>query len=625
MDAPAEALWPLASDTNRFNRDTGLPVVHDDRDTGEELENARRKLRITLNGFIPIAWEELPFEWVRPWRFGVVRRYRGGPLKEMRVLCELDPIDGERCRIVYSVAVTPNGLLGRIIVPVQIGILSRRAFEKAFRSYAEHVRRTGASTPIPQDDPKAIQRLSGAVGRLVDAGVRSLVAEKLITHLSSADALSLVRIRPALLARLWELPRAEMLEACLEATRLGILDLQWDLLCPSCSGSKEDVATLSELRTRKAVHCDTCRIDFSVDFDRSVELTFHPNASYRRAADALFCVAGPQVTPQVLVQQLVEPGETREVRPLLNAGGYRVRILGGPSGGGFVVDPAAGNATHDVRIGLEGISVDGEDVTGPESTFRIHNDTPVERLVQIERTAWTDDVVTAAEVTRNQTFRDLFSSEVLEYGEFVSVGSLTLVFTDLRDSTRLYTRVGDARAYGRVMEHFEVLREAIVNEGGSVVKTIGDAVMAVFPTPAPALAALDAARRELRLREDGEPLVLKAGLHHGPCIAVTLNDRLDYFGTTVNVAARLGSLSSGEDTVISDEVRRDPGVEAYLADARADVASANVSLRGIDGGARIWRVTTEWGSGRGGGARGGGDAPGPGERFGDAPFDISIP
>ena len=73
LPAAAEKVWPLVSDTNRFNRDTGLPTVVDGRAEGEELENARRKLNMVVKG-LPLAWEELPFEWVSPWRFGVVRR-----------------------------------------------------------------------------------------------------------------------------------------------------------------------------------------------------------------------------------------------------------------------------------------------------------------------------------------------------------------------------------------------------------------------------------------------------------------------------------------------------------------------------------------------------------------------
>ena len=211
----------------------------------------------------------------------------------------------------------------------------------------------------------------------------------------------------------------------------------------------------------------------------------------------------------------------------------------------------------------------------------------------LERTAWSDQAATAAEVMALQVFRDLFSTEALRPGEEMSVGTLTVVFTDLRDSTRMYREIGDAPAYGSVVEHFDVLTEAIRRENGAVVKTIGDAVMAVFRRPVSSLAALLAAQAELAAPPGGgRALELKAGIHCGPCIAVTLNGRLDYFGSTVNAAARLAGLSRGHDVVISDAVRTDPEV-AELLGALA-VEPVDVTLKGFDDEPfRLWRVTRD--------------------------------
>lgn len=374
---------------------------------------------------------------------------------------------------------------------------------------------------------------------------------------------------------------------------MGVLNLQWDILCPLCGGAKEEARTLSDLRSSRDVHCDTCRIDFSLEFDRSVELTFRPHPSYRKPIEAMFCVAGPQVTPHILAQQLLQPGERREIRPRLDAGGHRVRPLNGIGGGSFEVVPTADPGSIEIRLGLNGIDVVGPSILGSDPIVTLVNDTPVEQLMVLERTMWTDDVVTAAEVTTNQAFRDLFSSEVLAHGEFISVGTLTIAFTDLRNSTQLYQQIGDAQAYGRVMEHFEVVRRAIADQSGTVVKTIGDAVMAVFTSPGAAIRAMVTAREDLlRTGGEGEPLVLKSGIHTGPCIAVTLNDRIDYFGTSVNVAARLGALSSGTDVVISEEVRVDPEVADLLERSMASVTPLDVELKGIEDRMRLWRISS---------------------------------
>ena len=154
----------------------------------------------------------------------------------------------------------------------------------------------------------------------------------------------------------------------------------------------------------------------------------------------------------------------------------------------------------------------------------------------MERLAWSDQAATVAEVTALQCFRDLFSEEALCPGERISVGSLTILFTDLCASTRLHKEVGDAPAFGLVMGHFDLLLEAIAAEEGAVVKTIGDAVMAVSRRPVRAGRAILRVQKALAIAPGklGD-LQLKTGMHYGLYIAVTPNDKLDYFGFMVNL------------------------------------------------------------------------------------------
>jgi class 3 adenylate cyclase len=202
--------------------------------------------------------------------------------------------------------------------------------------------------------------------------------------------------------------------------------------------------------------------------------------------------------------------------------------------------------------------------------LHLENESQAEQLFMLERFAWSDQATTAAEVTMLQLFRDLFANEALRPGEQISVGSLAILFTDLRGSTRLYREIGDAPAFGLVMDHFDVLREMVNAEGGVIVKTLGDSIMAAFPHPIDALrAALNAQHALAHPAEGRLPLSVKAGIHYGPCIAVTLNDRLDYFGSTVNVAARLESLSQGDDVIVSNGIYDDPQVADWLASGSA--------------------------------------------------------
>jgi class 3 adenylate cyclase len=586
-----ERLWTFVADTNRFNRETGLPSVR--RADDAVRENARQNLRFSRLG-LEVEWEEEPFEWVRPYRFGVHRRYSAGPVVSTRVLVELESWPSGGTRLVYHTWIRPKNLLGMITVPALMRFSYRRAFDTAFRKYDDLAMMADPAVVQPAGVrfvPGGRARLDALRRELVErTGEPELVA-RLVETVERGDDFDLARLRPYALADAWGVPRRKVLELCLQATRAGLFDLRWDLLCPLCRGVKESGSTLEEMRQR--AHCESCNVDFAANFDRSVELTFRASPMLRRVEERTFCVGGPQLTPHIVAQQLLAPGDRRGVTLPLEAGRYRLRTLG-LAGGQFLIATPDGAQEAMLTAAHDGWSHD-EVRVALAPTLHFENTTDAEQLFVLERMAWSDEAATAAEVTALQVFRDLFSSELLRPGERISVGSLTVLFTDLRDSTSFYQQIGDAPAFGRVMDHFAVLREAIAEEDGALIKTIGDAVMAVFRRPASALRAILEAQRRLAAPSGGAlPFYLKAGMHHGPCIAVTLNDRLDYFGSVVNMAARLERLSSGEDIIISDAVRNDPEVEELLSAPQNRLVPERFEarLKGFDEAQfYLWRVT----------------------------------
>ncbi len=588
LKSDPERLWSFVADTNRFNRDTGVPSVAEGEGK-QRLRNARRRLRLSFLG-LPVEWEEQPFEWIRPSRFGVTRTYIKGPVAELRVLAELEPQTGGGTHLTYQVWAQPKTLLGFIVIPLQIGQISARKFATAFRRYDQTVATEEVSSVEeagPELSPVIRDRIEAIEARLTAEGVTPEIARRLTDFVEHADDFSVARIAPYLLADDWGESRRAVLEACLRATRAGLLDLRWDLLCPLCRGPQESESSLSDVSTK--VHCETCRIDFTVNFDRFVEITFRPNASVRTVDVKNYCIGSPERTPHVVAQQLLAAHTTRSVSLPLEVGRYRLRVLE-LSGELLLTVDDNGASSGTVSV--------AHDITGPElhlaspATLNLENNSDAEHLFMLERLSWSDQAATAAEVTALQIFRDLFSSEALRPGDQISVGTLTVLFTDLRNSTRLYRDIGDATAFGRVMNHFDVLKRAIAEADGALVKTIGDAVMGVFRNPAAALTAMLRAQEELASPPEGTaPLTLKAGIHIGPCIAVTLNERLDYFGSTVNMAARLEGLSTGNDVVISAAVYNDPEVRKLLNSTGLQAAPFVMELKGFDEERfDLWRV-----------------------------------
>jgi adenylate cyclase len=577
LKSPREKLWPLVANTDRFNRDAQVPSL----DHNQPLPAGRRRLRLKVFG-MPVEWEETPFEWVRPSRIGSTRTYSKGPIASIRVLIQLLPREDGGTNLIYEIWARPKSPLGLVAIPLQIGLISARRFGRTFKEYDSMVQ-SGESISTEESaereiSPAEAKRLALLAEKMVERGVPSRIAKMLTDFVAQADEMDLTRIRPYALADAWSEPRRTLLEACFHATRVGLLDLQWDLLCPMCRGPQESNSTLRDIHAHG--HCAGCEIDFDVNFDRFVEVTFRPNASVRAVDPKTYCMGSPQRTPHVIAQQILPPRTDRMLTLPLEAGRYRVRT---PSlrGEQKLEARRGGPAEAVIELSRAGWGEDLQLSTSPN--FKLVNNTDAEQVFVLERTAWTDQAATAAEVTALQIFRDLFSTEALRPGEQISVGTLTVLFTDLRNSTQLYREIGDATAFGCVLNHFEVLKKAISDEDGAVVKTIGDAVMAVFRRPAGALRAMLAAQEELAIPGEGrQALTLKAGMHQGPCIAVTLNDRLDYFGSTVNMAARLECLSTGHNVIISQSVYEDPEVQDLFEEQSGlESEEFDVTLKGF--------------------------------------------
>ena len=585
LESSPQAIWPLASNTNRFNRDTGQPEI-ELLDNVKGVKHTRMKLPI-----LRVEWQEEPFEWTYPYSFGILRTYNKGPIDEMRVQANFDPRADGGTHVRYQTWMKTSNLLAQLAIPFVIGVIAKNRFESVFRIYDRLANKRGSVIEMSRPRGLSLERrtrFKSLSETIIRQGTDPSLVERLEDFLNRADELSVQRIRPYALADRWEVSRRAVLEMFLRATRAGILDMSWDLLCPSCRGTTEGHTNLGDVRGNS--HCETCQIDFTVNFDHNIEVVFRPNASVRSVEyEAAFCVGSPQLQPHVVFSQSITPLRTFPVRMPLESGRYTLRASN-VAGSVSLVASADGLSTASLRVTSFGWPPE-QQLVSLHPTLNLINATDADQTFQLERTAWSDQASTAADVTALQVFRDLFASEVVRPGEEISIGSVTLMFTDLRDSTRLYRRIGDASAFGRVREHFEILENSIASEGGAIVKTMGDAVMATFRHPSAALRAVWNA--QTKIAEYGEPMLwLKVGIHKGACIVVNLNDRLDYFGSTVNTAARLPAFSQGGELVFTNEINDDPEVRQFLSENRKlDALSPfTANVKGFDEPFTMWKV-----------------------------------
>jgi class 3 adenylate cyclase len=581
-----QLLWPQVADTDRFNREAGLPSVL--RLPGA-LESSDAVLVAARLGFWTLRWMERGFTWTRFERFSSERQYLAGPVAAMRMELQLIPnAAGTRLRYEVEVTLRWPGFAPLLKAILKIGIRPR--FAKAFQKAGA---RAAQNKTLPLNLTFATgghDRMQARLQDLAATGANTKAVTALGMWLQKTDDFDLLRIRPYALTEVLSASRREALELCLHATKAGLLEMRWEPLCPLCRGPKGISERLDGLRS--TVHCDACHIDFNTDLDRSVEVTFRVHPALRMPSPGVFCVGSPQRTPHILVRENLKSNTVGNFPLHLEPGRYRLRS---PSLPGGLFLRAEVNGLAEVEIDLRQAGWSRQEMhLGLNPCIRLQNKLDQDAVIIWERMAYADDAATAADVLCLQAFQDLFGSETLRPGEEIAVGNLAFLFTDLKGSTRLYREVGDAKAFALVMQHFAVLQECITEAGGTIVKTIGDAVMAAFTHPEAAVQA--AMRAQQKLRDVGSDLILKTGVHCGSCIAVTQNERLDYFGSTLNMAARLVGFCHGGDLVLTTAVSEDPGVAHWMETFGGDLECypLAVSVRGFEGEThRLLRIVTK--------------------------------
>lgn len=598
LESSPEQLWPYAADNQRFNQTAGFKPV-DYRDIPQKTGGSKRIAQIKIWKYT-VEYEDRPFEWIRYQRYSNERIFKTGPIHRMYFEMILEP-HGTGTKLHYNFKYTPKNLISELfiknIIKPNMYKTSTRIF-KNIDEYLQNETRLAFATKPPKLGDTAEQRLQTLGQQVIAEGYNSQWVETLIDLIKSDIDLNLTRLRPYQLADRWSASRRSVLEMFLSATKLGLLNMNWEVMCPLCRGGKQHTSTLGELQ--KTVHCSTCNINFEADFSQYVELTFTPHPQIRFVPINEYCAGSPMVTPHILAHQILAPKESRTIAIKLESGNYRLRTQKQGVEKWFNLQCPNTTQSSDYTVELSSDEIvlmeqasTNNKVTSSLTNFTLTNQADYEQRFFLEQGDWYTDAVTAAEVTALQHFRDLFSDEVLRPGDEIGIQGLTILFSDLVGSTAMYNQQGDASSYALVRKQFDYLQEVVRLNGGTIVKTIGDAIMAVFSTPASGVGAAYAIQKGLadfNNQHTNKPIMIKLGLHYGPCIAVNMNGLLDYFGTTVNLAARLEGQSKGGDIVISTAVWEDTSVQSLITDNSIMVKPFQTKIKGFDESFHLYRL-----------------------------------
>jgi len=473
------------------------------------------------------------------------------------------------------------------------------------------------------------------------------VISKFETFIRTADDYSLFRVDPVQYSAEIGLTENESIDLFLHAAKLRLFDMEWNLICKCCGEVFTSLRGIGKVQTHFV--CNTCGMENDLQLDDFIQVSFTIARSIREtiyhhpdklsAEDYLYRY---RLSKGILHQpgnlsnndfmkkytcalRYLDAGATLSLDVEATPGLFYVGDILHNSMLTLLLEPGDQSAETSFSVAFDTQGMKITNLECHEQTTTVHTDHGVKsynfsQFAQAsagrfhlkfnnqfsERTClWVFDA--PADVTNSwlefpaflsgkrllttQTFRDLYRSEVIDANEGLGIREITFLFTDLKGSTALYDQLGDLKAYQLVSQHFDALNRVIVKHSGAVVKTIGDAVMASFCTP---LEGMQAALEIFGAIDEfnqgrNEKLILKIGLHAGHSIAVTLNERLDYFGQTVNIASRIQQMADANEIYISDEVYSHDGVHGLLASRNISPMQANV--KGVSGMLRVYKIT----------------------------------
>ena len=569
-----DQLWPVVTDTDRLNQLSGMSAI--EMEPIQDAGAARYLVRTSLDGF-PVSYLEFPYQWQRPSWYAVRREMQSGPTAWLQMRFDLQHAQDGGTEFTLELRLFPKFLP---LVPVAkvLGGRRMRIMARAIQDIDEQLQGqvVQAARPAHGVDKARLRGVVQALERVPPE--RQSAAQALIELVRSAPDHELLRVRPFELAERWSMDREVVLEAALDGVEAGLLVLSWDLICPSCQTMASRVEHLWELDEEG--HCQLCEIGFALPLDQAVEATFRPPEALRPLEEVQFCSGGPALTPHVFSQKVLPAGGEVQLALPEEAGQLRLFVRGGLEAP-VLLDPK-GPEQASVQVGEEIEAVHAR----PGGQLKVSSALADDRHLKLEHQGWASQAATAAHLATNSLFRRRFSGEVLAPGRTLEIRRISLLFSDLTGSTALYAREGDASAYRLVQDHFDLLFAVIAEHRGAVVKTIGDAVMAAFDSEDDALACGLAMMRRWpdfqAPRPVAEDVWLKLGMFSGPCYAVTANGLLDYFGQTVNVAARLQGASDKHELVVTQELAQRAAYEDLLGDARL-AEQFQAHLKGLDG------------------------------------------
>ncbi len=581
LKSAPELLWPHVANTDRLNRAAGLPPISY-RTVKDPERGIRRFGSFRLSG-ITIEWEEHPFEWIEGQRMGVLREFTSGPFKWFMNTVELKPKPDGGTHLVHRVKIEPRNSLGRIVSTVEAGWKGGRALDRVYRKIDETLSASASlDASIPATDvfnekfelPRNRKsRVNSRIESMQEMGASIDLSHRLADYLCSAPMQEVSKIRPYKLAEKLGIAMDAMLDTLLIASGCGMLEIQWDVICPTCRVAAQSQSLLSEVQQHTT--CESCDTQFQSNKANAIELTFRVHAEVRETSQEKYCIGGPWHAPHVVAQLRLAPDERMSIPLRLDAGDYLVRWLGNTNPQVLFVRPSATSTRWDLVLRKNSIPEQASSLRAGQLTFSFKNEWDRELSVRIERMNDRSSVITAATVFGLQRFRNLFPEQTFSNEVPVTTENLTLLEIQLFGVEELYEALGEQNAYETCNAIISEQATLINSNKGVIAKKRDDGLIACF------LDCVDACRAAITIEKhflvikhrylphtisslpDAQSLRIGVGVHRGRTLLAIQNGIVDYFGNTMRQTSAIAQHSDGAVS-LSDKIATDPLVRELL-------------------------------------------------------------
>lgn len=526
------------SDTSRMNKTMGLPPW-------EEAElNGSRVVRTHVLGQEQ-EWVESPWTWIVNQEINQERIYKKGLMQKQtgkfRLLSEKTSDGLNQVEVSFT---WYGGALLRFV----IGPMSAKFLKKAMTEYVQNQERIYfANVKAKNLALTPLRELTAQDTDFIEVITKEAQSSKpeilktLLRYLIASDSLDIHKINPKKTAKDTGLKTHEVIEQLTKLTQSGYLALTWDVICPHCRGPQLEAAKLRFVA--ESTICQSCDLEFSTQSDQSIEVTFKPQSKFREIGSITYCAAEPAKKSHILMNW--PASEMQSAKIDLKPGTYRARTLHSKKECAVKVEDKTASKQKinlDFKQPLMTLASGETEIsyTGSEKDFFV-----------FESLAWSDERYLAGEALSNTHIRTLVNDDLLKSGVKLDIGEQIILFTDIVGSTPMYKRLGDNKAFIAVQDHYVEIENIIKANSGVVVKFIGDAVMAAFTDANLAFKANQEIHSAFKNNKDS--LVLRTSFHIGQVLCVNMNVGLDYFGQTVNTAAKLQGWADGFETAVSEQ------------------------------------------------------------------------